>query len=65
MLPWSPVTSDLNLDSSRRIIPIKLFNMIAWIVGASEEPTDDEFVIVKEAESRRILAIAQDSGTYI
>ena len=60
MLPWPPVASDLNLDSVRRIIPTKPFNMIAWIVGASKEPTDDEFVIVKEAESQRILAIAQD-----
>lgn len=59
-LPWPPTASDLNLDSARRIIPPKLFNFIAWIVSASEDPTDDEFVQVTEVESRRILAIAQD-----
>ena len=50
-LPWPPTASDLNLDSARRIIPPKLFNFIAWIVGASEDPTDDEFVQVTEVES--------------
>ena len=59
-LPWPPTASDLNLDIARRIIPPKLFNFIAWIVSASEDPTDDEFVQVTEVESRRILAIAQD-----
>ena len=34
--------------------------MIAWIVGASEDPRDDEFIHVNEAESRRILTIGQD-----
>ena len=34
--------------------------MIAWIVGASEDQRDDEFVQVNEAESRRILTIAKD-----
>ena len=58
--PWPPVASDLNLDSARSITPPKLFNMTAWIVGASEDPRDDEFVHVNEAESRRILTIAQD-----
>ena len=40
--PWPIVASDLNLDSARSITPPKLFNVIAWIVGAEEDPRDDE-----------------------
>ena len=54
ILPWPPTASNLNLDSAQRIVPPKLFNFIAWIVSASEDLTDDEFIQVTEVESRRI-----------
>ncbi|XP_071812536.1 uncharacterized protein [Apostichopus japonicus] len=59
-LPWPPTSDDLTLDAARKIVPTKLYNFIAWIVGVSDEPTDEQKVKIQDAEDRRILAIGQD-----
>ena len=59
-LPWPPTADDLTMDYAEEIIPPILFNLIAWMVGASQDPADEEFVKVTDVEKRRILTIAQD-----
>ena len=55
-------SSDLSMstDDVHDIFPAKLFNFIAWADGTSDFPGEDEYVEMKDAESKRILAIAQD-----
>lgn len=60
MLLWPPTAADLTMDCAEKIIPPMLFNLITWMVGASQDPTDEEFVKVTDVEKRRILTIAQD-----
>ncbi|PIK62843.1 hypothetical protein BSL78_00177 [Apostichopus japonicus] len=49
-LPWPPTSDDLTLDAARKIVPTKLYNFIAWIVGVSDEPTDEQKVKIQDAE---------------
>ena len=37
-LPWPPNASDLTVDAACKIIPAKLYNFVAWMIGASDEP---------------------------
>eukprot|EP00057_Strongylocentrotus_purpuratus_P028770 XP_011683244.1 PREDICTED: uncharacterized protein LOC105447183 [Strongylocentrotus purpuratus] len=59
-MPWPPNSFHLNQDKAESIVPVKLYNFLAWMTGLSEEPTDDKFVHVSEDKHRRILSISQD-----
>ncbi|XP_072162941.1 LOW QUALITY PROTEIN: uncharacterized protein [Diadema setosum] len=59
-LPWPPTSSDLTLESARANVSSKLYNFLAWVVGASDDPENKEIVKIGEAEDRRILTICQD-----
>ena len=59
-LPWPPTSSELTLESARTIVSSKLYNFLAWVVGASDDPEEEEKVKIGAAEDRRILTICQD-----
>ncbi|XP_071821662.1 uncharacterized protein [Apostichopus japonicus] len=59
-LPWPPTSTDLSIFAARSMVPTKLYNFLAWVVGISDEPDDKEKVKTTDAEDRHILAIAQD-----
>ena len=42
--PWPPTSTDLNCDSAAAVVPVELYNFLAWCVGASDEPCHDCFV---------------------
>lgn len=48
------------MDAVRKIVPSKQFNVLAWVVGASDDPEEAKFAEVSNEESRRILNVAQD-----
>ncbi|XP_038073202.1 uncharacterized protein LOC119741498 isoform X2 [Patiria miniata] len=58
--PWPPTSLNLTVDDARRIVPTKLFNFLAWIVGSSDDPKEDEMVKVVDGDERKILAMALD-----
>lgn len=57
---WPPLASELNIDVAENMVPISLYNAIAWITGKSSEPTLDAFVAVDQNLHLRILSICQD-----
>lgn len=57
---WPPRAADLGTDVCEKIVPVAMYNVLAWITGASNEPQLDSFVDVSESNHRRILSIVQD-----
>ncbi|XP_041465980.1 uncharacterized protein LOC121416520 [Lytechinus variegatus] len=58
---WLPQKNDLSLDAStKELIPTKLFNFLAVLVGASDEPVEDGKINVPDIDERRIVPLAQD-----
>ena len=37
-LPNPPLVSDLTEDTAEKIVPVELFNFLAWVTGACCEP---------------------------
>ncbi|XP_071953111.1 uncharacterized protein [Antedon mediterranea] len=59
-LPWPPKPTGINLETAQKMIPVKLFNILAWITGVSSDPNETEYVKVSDHHHRRLLSIAQD-----
>ena len=59
-VPWPPVASDLTIDNAKKVVPVELFNTLAWICGFSDEPILEKFVTLKEGKFTKVLSIAQD-----
>ncbi|XP_071847519.1 uncharacterized protein [Apostichopus japonicus] len=57
---WPQTGQDLTLAIARNLVPVQLYNFLAWLIGASEEPSESERVAVSEQHDRRILSMAQD-----
>ncbi|XP_055957426.1 uncharacterized protein LOC126822187 isoform X2 [Patella vulgata] len=56
--PWPRTVKDLSAEAAKALIPIPLFNIVAWILGISDEPTLDNFVTVNE--SSKLTSIIQN-----
>ena len=59
-LPWPPSSANLTMDAAEKLIPVKLYNFLAWVTGASTEPEEECFVKVCEEDHRHMLSISQD-----
>lgn len=57
---WPPRASDLSMETSEKMIPIAMYNMLAWIIGASDDPQLESFVKVKESDHQKLVSITQD-----
>ncbi|XP_041359488.1 uncharacterized protein LOC121375875 [Gigantopelta aegis] len=57
---WPPTSDDLNVRSCETVIPVELYNMLAWIVGASDECTIVDRVTVPQKTHLLLLSICQD-----
>ncbi|XP_011669889.2 uncharacterized protein LOC105440948 [Strongylocentrotus purpuratus] len=57
---WPPTGRDLSLNVARDKVPVRIYNFIAWMIGASDEPVGDRRVNVLDHFDRRILSLAQD-----
>ena len=58
--PWPPTAADLNSDTAAAMIPVKLYNLLAWCVGASEEPTLVNAVYTETDCYIKLISICQD-----
>ncbi|XP_050401088.2 uncharacterized protein LOC126817954 [Patella vulgata] len=50
----------LSSDDCKSLIPIPLYNTIAWIVGGSDEQTLDAYVKVEDSVNLKLLSILRD-----
>ena len=57
---WPPLSMDITLEASLDVVPVNLFNFLAWSLGLSEDPCLDKHVFVEQKHARKILSIAQD-----
>lgn len=57
---WPRTGNDLSLNAARDIVPVRIYNFIAWMIGASNEPVGDRRVNVLDHFDRRILSLARD-----
>ena len=57
---WPPRSQDLSMDRIQEMVPVQLFNFIAWSTGASSTISKGLRVDTTEQHKRRILSICQD-----
>ncbi|KAK6175746.1 hypothetical protein SNE40_014139 [Patella caerulea] len=58
--PWPPLGLDFTVENAKSIIPVTLFNLVAWAIGASDEPTLEYYVEVDDAVNLKLISILQD-----
>lgn len=58
--PWPPTSDDLNVTEAKSVVPLELYNLIAWVVGASEELTLACYGHKQHDLSLKVLSICQD-----
>ncbi|KAJ8050302.1 hypothetical protein HOLleu_03448 [Holothuria leucospilota] len=59
-MEWPPTAAALNLASAEHIVPSKLYNFLAWVIGASEEPVIHSKVKVDDSVHHKLLSVSQD-----
>ena len=59
-VPWPPTSSDLSVENAERIVPIAIYNVFAWMLGLSDEPTLDRLVHIDSSSHLKLLSIIQD-----
>ena len=57
---WPPDSHDLTLALATKSIPVKLYNFLAWCLGFSSEPIEQEMVGICPSEKTKVVSIAQD-----
>ena len=57
---WPPTSDNLHVRSCEAVVPIELYNMLAWIVGASNECNIVDRVTVPPKTHLLFLSICQD-----
>ncbi|XP_056105946.1 uncharacterized protein LOC130084505 [Rhinichthys klamathensis goyatoka] len=58
--PWPPTSDDLNVSEAKSVVPIELYNLISWIIGATEEPTLAHYVDIPDDLNLKVISICQD-----
>ena len=57
---WPRVSSDITIDSVKKVLSPILYNFVAWLVGFSDEPEQSDYVQIHEKDSLKIFSICQD-----
>lgn len=58
--PWPPTSYDITLESARKMVPIPLYNFLAWVLGMTDDPGFDDYAKVTGEENAKLLSLAQD-----
>ena len=58
--PWPPTADNLTLSSAKVIIPIELYNLLARIVGVSDDLIATNYVKVDNTAEVKLTSICQD-----
>ena len=57
---WPPDSHDLTLSLPRESISVKLYTFLAWCLGFSSDPVNNQMVDISSSESAKVVSIAQD-----
>lgn len=57
---WPPTSEDLNITEAQTVVPLELYNLVSWIIGATEDPTLDHHVDIADDLHLKVLSICQD-----
>ncbi|XP_028391978.1 uncharacterized protein LOC114516648 isoform X2 [Dendronephthya gigantea] len=57
---WPPSSVDLSTDQVHKMVPILLFNFIAWTLGFSDYPTMSTRLELEESQLTKVMSICQD-----
>lgn len=57
---WPPLSVDLSTTQVLKMVPIVLFNFIAWILGFSDCPEMSSHVKLEDPRKTKVLSICQD-----
>ena len=57
---WPYLAKDFTMEESENLIPISLYNFLAWVVGISDEPVLNKRVDVPEKDHIRLISVLQD-----
>ena len=57
---WPLLAEDLDIPIAESMIPIPLYNFVAWMLDVSQDVTLDKFVAVEKSTHLRILSLMQD-----
>ncbi|XP_076867112.1 uncharacterized protein LOC143518500 [Brachyhypopomus gauderio] len=55
-----PTAENFNLTEAQTVVPLELYNLVSWIVGATEEPTLEQFVNISDNMHVKVLSVCQD-----
>jgi hypothetical protein len=55
---WPPDSHDLTLSLARQSIPVKLYNFLAWCLGFSSDPVENQVVDISSSENAKVVSIA-------
>ena len=59
--PWLPLASDLTMENSKNVVPVSLFNFLAWMTASSNDAQLEKHInIVENRRHNKLMSIAQD-----
>lgn len=59
-LPWPPTSVDFTDEMAFKMIPVKLFNFVSWILGFSDAPEMQTYIRLKDSQMKKVLSLCQD-----
>ena len=57
---WPPLASDITGENVKKMVPLRLFNFMAWLLGFSDDPEDAEYIALEDKTTAKILSLCQD-----
>ena len=59
--PWPPLASGLTMENSKNVVPVSLFNFLAWMTASSDDAQLEKHInIVENGRHNKLMSIAQD-----
>ena len=59
-LPWPPTSVDFTDEIALKMIPVKLFNFISWILGFFDAPEMETYIKLEDTQMKKVLSLCQD-----
>ncbi|XP_063046369.1 uncharacterized protein LOC134440288 isoform X2 [Engraulis encrasicolus] len=60
LLSDAPPPQDVSVNEGLTVVPLELFNLVSWVIGASEEPTLEHTVNIPDDLHLKVLSVCQD-----
>ena len=57
---WPALSTDINSESVKKVVPPILFNFISWLLGYSKGPEECDYVELNDNATVKVFSICQD-----